>query len=82
MMHGPPLRLDLLSDADDPVYRDAVLVSLLDVDHPRVPVDEDFIRALWHLRGHGLVEWNENEGHPISLLTDEGRVLAEKLARG
>lgn len=66
----------------DPVYLDAVLVTLLDPAHPRVPEDADFGQALWMLRARDLVGWIEDFGCPSDELTPAGRALAERLAGG
>jgi hypothetical protein len=78
-----PLRLDLLDASTDPLYREAVLLTLYDPSRPRVPTgDQDFANALWRLRGDGLVDWNETTGQPAPVLSGLGWTLAERLARG
>lgn len=62
----------------DPVYRDAVLVTLLHPDRPVVPDDADFAHALWWLRKDGLVDFGRVA--PTRELTPAGRALAERLA--
>jgi len=76
-----PLPPRALGPEHDPLYRDAVLLTLYDRERLHVPMDEDFRRALWQLRGYGLVAWNEATSQPAAVLTGLGWDLAGKLAR-